>query len=141
MEHRCLEIKSYCSCSLNGNNEFGLTRSINYSGLESNTIIHIRRVRGQSSEQESNQRLMKGWSVQGSTICESPACGRCPSGLESLSTWDYVSTGNAWQCPGFFLSPRCHCTDTSMPPPSFTGTSELSDSTRQVINYQTIAGI
>lgn len=47
MERRCLEIKSYCSCSLNHNNEFGLTRSINYSGLESNRIIHIRWVRGE----------------------------------------------------------------------------------------------
>lgn len=41
MGHRCPEIKSYCSCYLNHNNEFDLTRSINYSGLESSTIIHI----------------------------------------------------------------------------------------------------
>lgn len=48
----CLEIKSYCSYSLNHNNEFGLTRSINYSGLGSNTII--RQVRGEGSEQRDN---------------------------------------------------------------------------------------
>ena len=56
MGRRCLETKSYCSCSLNHNNEFGLTKSINYSGLESNTIIHIRRVRGEGSEQGDNTR-------------------------------------------------------------------------------------
>ena len=56
MERRCLEIKSYCSCSLHHNNEFGLTRLINYSGLESNTIKQIRWVRGEGSEQEDRKR-------------------------------------------------------------------------------------
>lgn len=52
----CPGIKSYCSRSLNHNNEFSLTRSINYSGLESNTIIQIRRVRGEGSVREDNKR-------------------------------------------------------------------------------------
>lgn len=56
MGRRYLEIKSYCSCSLNHNNEFGLTRSINYSGLESNRILHIRRVCGEGPEQGDNTR-------------------------------------------------------------------------------------
>lgn len=56
MGQRCPEIKSYCSCSLNHSKEFGLTRSFNYSGLESSAIIHITQVRGEGPEQEDNKR-------------------------------------------------------------------------------------
>lgn len=56
MQCRCLEIKSYCSCSLHHNNEFGLTRSINYSGLESDTDYTDQLGRGEGSEQEDSKR-------------------------------------------------------------------------------------
>ena len=79
---RCPEIKSYCSRSLNHNNEFSLTRSINYSGLESNTIIQIRRIRREGSEYEDN---MKGWNCQSSIVCKSPALKDYLPGLGPFS--------------------------------------------------------
>lgn len=95
MGHRCPEIKSYCSCSLNHNNEFGLTRSINYSGLESITITHIRWVRGEGPEQEDNKRSLqgmgrereweKGWYRQSSIVCKSPTFADYFPGLARFS--------------------------------------------------------
>lgn len=81
----CPGIKSYCSRSLNHNNEFSLTRSINYSGLESNTIIQIRRVRGEGSVREDNKRWMQGWYHQSSIVCKSPACADYLPGLGPFS--------------------------------------------------------